>query len=193
MPTEIAVGFDDMTVLSEGGVDVFLLNMDEMEDVPPYYIDVAGRRFSYSSSVWRDRPRASCSAVAVASRAPAPSAVSDSRSVSAPRAIASPCCAAVRRARISSAILRISTSVAWYFCAATKVPDAPLDVAEVMRRYGRARLRTLRRTWSQEGDQALWSAQSPTLRDHLQAGRGRVEFVALNRQYLQLSQLVGVA
>lgn len=48
MPTELAVTFDDMTVLSEGGVDVFLLNMEEMEDVPPYYIDVAGRRFSYS-------------------------------------------------------------------------------------------------------------------------------------------------
>ena len=77
--------------------------------------------------------------------------------------------------------------------AATKVPEAPLDVAEVMQRYGRARLRTLRRTWLQEGDQALWSAQSSTLRDHLQTGRGRVEFLALNRQYLQLSQLVGVA
>ncbi len=49
MPTEMAIGFDDMTVLSEGGVDVFLLNMEEMDDIPPYYIDVAGRRFSYSS------------------------------------------------------------------------------------------------------------------------------------------------
>jgi hypothetical protein len=48
-PTELAVGFDDMTVLSEGGVDVFLLNMEEFEDVPPYYIDVAGRRFSYTA------------------------------------------------------------------------------------------------------------------------------------------------
>ena len=49
MTTEVAVGFDDMTVLSEGGVDVFLLNMEELDDVPPYYIDVAGRRFAYSS------------------------------------------------------------------------------------------------------------------------------------------------
>lgn len=49
MTTELAVGFDDMTVLSDGGVDVFLLNMEEFEDVPPYYIEVAGRRFSYSS------------------------------------------------------------------------------------------------------------------------------------------------
>ncbi|MGE0135336.1 MAG: hypothetical protein AB7U23_10420, partial [Dehalococcoidia bacterium] len=39
-------------VLSEGGVDVFLLNMNEFDDVPPYYIEVAGRRFSYSSSTF---------------------------------------------------------------------------------------------------------------------------------------------
>jgi hypothetical protein len=77
--------------------------------------------------------------------------------------------------------------------AAANPPDAPLEVAEAMQRHGRARLSTLRRTWSQDGDRALWSAQSPTLRDHLQAGQGRIEFVALNRQYLQLSQLVGVA
>jgi hypothetical protein len=49
MTTEIATGFDDMTVLSEGGVDVFILNLEEYEDVPPYYVDVAGRRFAYAS------------------------------------------------------------------------------------------------------------------------------------------------
>ncbi len=76
---------------------------------------------------------------------------------------------------------------------AANAADPPFEVAEVTQRYGRARLRTLRRTWEQDGDQALWSAQSPTLRDHLQTDRGRIEFVALNRQYLQLSQLVGVA
>ena len=48
-------------------------------------------------------PRASRTATAVASRAPAPSAVSASWTVAAPRAIASPCWAAARRARISSA------------------------------------------------------------------------------------------
>jgi hypothetical protein len=52
MTTELAVGFDDMTVLSEGGIDVFLLNMEDFEDVPPYYIDVAGRRFAYSSTTF---------------------------------------------------------------------------------------------------------------------------------------------
>lgn len=71
--------------------------------------------------------------------------------------------------------------------AATKVPIPPSEVAELMQRYGRARLRTLRRTWAQDGDQALWSALSPTLRDHLHTGRGRVEFVALNRNGLYAS------
>lgn len=49
MPTEIAAGFNDMTVLTEDGVDVFILNLDELDDVPPYYLDVAGRRFAYSA------------------------------------------------------------------------------------------------------------------------------------------------
>lgn len=49
MPTEIAAGFNDMTVFTEDGVDVFILNLDELDDVPPYYLDVAGRRFAYSA------------------------------------------------------------------------------------------------------------------------------------------------
>src|SRR6476646_5253468 len=49
MPTAVAIGIDDITVLSEGGVDVFLLDLVEGDEVPPYYIDVAGRRFSYTA------------------------------------------------------------------------------------------------------------------------------------------------
>jgi hypothetical protein len=49
MPTDLAIGFDDMTVLSEGGVDVFLLDWVQADDVPPYYIEVAGRRFAYTA------------------------------------------------------------------------------------------------------------------------------------------------
>ena len=77
--------------------------------------------------------------------------------------------------------------------ATTASADALSDGAEAVRRYGRMRVRALRHTWEQDGDSAIWSAQSHTLRDHLQTGRGRLEFVSLNRQYLQLSQLVGVA
>ena len=52
MPTELAATFNDMTVLSEDGLDVFLLNLDQYEDAPPYYLDVAGRRFAYSSTTF---------------------------------------------------------------------------------------------------------------------------------------------
>ncbi len=48
MSTELALGFDDLDVLEEDGIEVFVLNMNESPDVPPYYVDVAGRRFSYS-------------------------------------------------------------------------------------------------------------------------------------------------
>ncbi|MEE8338339.1 MAG: hypothetical protein V3R95_09765 [Dehalococcoidia bacterium] len=50
--TEVEVTFDDMTVLSEGGVDVFLLNWNQPADPPPFYIDVAERRFSYASETF---------------------------------------------------------------------------------------------------------------------------------------------
>lgn len=52
MPTELAVTFDEMTVLTEEGVDVFVLNLDAEEDVPPFYIDVAGRRFAYTGATF---------------------------------------------------------------------------------------------------------------------------------------------
>lgn len=48
-PTEVEVSFDDMTVLSEGGVDLFVLNWNEFVEAPPFYVDVAGRRFVYSA------------------------------------------------------------------------------------------------------------------------------------------------
>jgi hypothetical protein len=52
MPTELAVGFDDMTVLSEDDLELFVLNLDEDPDLPPFYVDVAGRRFAYSSTTF---------------------------------------------------------------------------------------------------------------------------------------------
>ncbi len=48
--TEVKVSFDDMTVFSEGGVDVFVLNWDHSDDPPPYYVDVAELRFAFSAS-----------------------------------------------------------------------------------------------------------------------------------------------
>ena len=47
--TEIEVTFDDLTVLSEGGVDVFVLDWG-VESAPPYFIHVGERRFEFSAS-----------------------------------------------------------------------------------------------------------------------------------------------
>lgn len=47
---EVEVGFDDLSVLSEEDVHVFLLNWNLEESPPPYYLDVDGRRFAYTGS-----------------------------------------------------------------------------------------------------------------------------------------------
>jgi hypothetical protein len=103
---------------------------------------------------------------------------------------------AVREEFMTPLSLRDAEALAGLF-AARQSPKRAADLvsegAEVARRYGRWRVRGLRCAWEQDGNSALWSAQSHTLRDHLQLGRGRVEFVALNRQYLQLGHLLGVA
>lgn len=48
--TEISVTFDDLTVLSEGGVDVFVLDWDGGEQPPPYFVYVGERRFEFTAS-----------------------------------------------------------------------------------------------------------------------------------------------
>jgi hypothetical protein len=96
--------------------------------------------------------------------------------------------------------LELSTveELGWFFRVrqgrATDVPPPPdLDPATAARKFSGARFRALFRAWEREGDWALWSAQSPILRDHLQMGRGRIEIAELSHQYLQLTPLVGVA
>ena len=59
--------------------------------------------------------------------------------------------------------------------------------------YRAPRFRALFRMWQQDRDAAIWAAQSFALRDALQRGEGRVEFVKLTHQYFHLSSLVGVA
>jgi hypothetical protein len=59
--------------------------------------------------------------------------------------------------------------------------------------YRAPHFRALFRMWEQRGNSAIWDAQSVTLRDALQRGTGRVEFVRLTHQYCHLSSLVGVA
>jgi hypothetical protein len=59
--------------------------------------------------------------------------------------------------------------------------------------YRAPRFRALFRMWQQEGNPAIWAAQSCVLKDALERGDGRVEFVKLTHQYFHLSSLVGVA
>ena len=49
MTTELAAGFGDLTVLTTPEVEVFVLDLEAYEENPPYYVDIAGRRFAYSS------------------------------------------------------------------------------------------------------------------------------------------------
>ena len=76
-----------------------------------------------------------------------------------------------------------------------KMPAAPADpqLQSLSLAYGAPRFRALFRAWQQLGDPVVWAAQSFGLRDALQRGEGRVEFVKLTHQYCHLSSLVGVA
>jgi hypothetical protein len=86
-----------------------------------------------------------------------------------------------------------------WFCRAkrgqTTEPDPywRLDIAKAARKFGSARFRVLERAWERGGKSALWPFQSDLLLEKLRRGEGRVEFVQLTRQYLQLTPLVGVA
>jgi hypothetical protein len=70
--------------------------------------------------------------------------------------------------------------------------DQDFDLSIVSRKFGAARFEALYRVWQQRDVRALWAMQGPTLRDQLQRRSGRVEFVELPHQYLQLAPLVGV-
>ena len=76
-----------------------------------------------------------------------------------------------------------------------ETPSAPPDpqLHSLSLAYGAPRFRALFRAWQQLGDPVIWAAQSYGLRDALQRGEGRVEFVKLTHQYCHLSSLVGVA
>ena len=69
--------------------------------------------------------------------------------------------------------------------------DRRFDEAE--RRFRSARCANLYRQYKQRGIAALAGVGSRVLLDKLQRDEARVEFVPLNRQYLHLAPLVGVA
>lgn len=86
----------------------------------------------------------------------------------------------------------------WYFrfrrgamvCPSRDRDLTPLTAAK---KFGAARFEALYREWLRRDWRALWAAQSVILRDQLQRGQGRVEFMELPHQYLQLTPLIGVA
>ena len=51
--TALAVTFDELTVLSEQGVDVFVLHWSEEPEPPPYYVEVQGRRFHFTGTSFK--------------------------------------------------------------------------------------------------------------------------------------------
>ena len=86
----------------------------------------------------------------------------------------------------------------WFFAERQRRQQSPAERPDERFRsaslaYRAPRFRALFRRWQDDGDLAIWAAQSAVLRDALQRGAGRVEFVRLTRQYLHLAPLVGVA
>jgi hypothetical protein len=71
-------------------------------------------------------------------------------------------------------------------------PTADLTLATGAKKFGAARFRALERRWESEGLPLLVGAVHDAS-DQLQRGEGRVEFVEVSRQYLQLTPLVGTA
>ena len=50
--SEVEVGFDELTVLSEDEADVFVLNLNDDEEPPPYYVTVDGRQFHFTGETF---------------------------------------------------------------------------------------------------------------------------------------------
>ena len=67
----------------------------------------------------------------------------------------------------------------------SEASDASL--AKAFRRYGTARVASLYRAWRCRGDEVLWAAHSPILRDARSRGWGACEIELLPGQYLQLA------
>jgi hypothetical protein len=85
----------------------------------------------------------------------------------------------------------------WYFRArrgelVCPPPEREYHLTTTARKFGAARFEALHRMWQQRGHEALSTMEYPVLRDQLQRGWGRLEFVDLPHQYLQLTPLIGV-
>ncbi len=48
----VEVGFDDLDLLTDEGVEVFVLPLNERAGPPPYYLTAAGQRFHYGGETF---------------------------------------------------------------------------------------------------------------------------------------------
>ena len=48
----VEVGFDDLDLLTDEGLEVFVLPLNERAAPPPYYVTAAGRRFHYGGETF---------------------------------------------------------------------------------------------------------------------------------------------
>ncbi|MBM3141146.1 MAG: hypothetical protein FJZ92_13305 [Chloroflexi bacterium] len=49
------VGYEDFEILETGDVDVFVLNVNELRGLPPFYVEVDGRRFGLQRDTFQVR------------------------------------------------------------------------------------------------------------------------------------------
>ena len=54
-PTAVTLTFDDLGVLTTGGVEVFLYDANEDPNPPAYYITVAGKRFAFTGATYLEK------------------------------------------------------------------------------------------------------------------------------------------
>ena len=86
----------------------------------------------------------------------------------------------------------------WYFAERKRREQSGANIVdERFARAGQAfqgpRFRTLYRHWQTSGNSTVWATASPSLKDAVERGDGRLEFVALTRQYLHLASQIGVS
>jgi hypothetical protein len=71
------------------------------------------------------------------------------------------------------------------------VPDA--RYVEAAKQFSGPRFAVLEKVWRLHGDDVIWNSYSRGIEDQFEIGRAAVEFIVIQRQYLHLAHLVGVA
>ena len=64
---------------------------------------------------------------------------------------------------------------------------------EATKQFSAPRFAVLEKVWRLRGDGVIWDTYSKGIEDQFEIGRAAVEFTVIQRQYLHLAHLVGVA